>query len=163
MGEKKPWPINGATAEVQMWAGVVMAALLPPRAGGYRRNTVTGGCRGPDRWCERTECRCRAQWSPQTAVTSCDTRKTRKVLEKSEKCVFLLFCNIWMFVILDGFWWLQIHLKSEDAGALKAVSNSICAFVRLPAASIGGKKPFMPNHLLIWANSIWRGITILPL
>lgn len=82
----KTWPINGATAAVQMWAGVVMAALLPPPAGGCRRKTVTGGCRGRERWCERTECRCRAQWSPQTAVTSCDTRQTTNVFEKSQIC-----------------------------------------------------------------------------
>lgn len=51
---KKPWPINGASAQGQMWAGVVMAALLPPPAGGYRQKTVTGGCRGRRHWCEQT-------------------------------------------------------------------------------------------------------------
>lgn len=110
---KKTWPINGATAAVQMWAGVVMAALLPPPAGGCRRKTVTGGCRGRDRWCERTECRCRAQGSPQTAVTSCDTRQTRNVFEKSQICARNTIPALLFWTDLGGFhhiYWLKMRV-----------------------------------------------------
>lgn len=49
---REPWPINAATAEGQMWAGGVMAALLllpPPRAGGYRRKNCDRRLQGTRR------------------------------------------------------------------------------------------------------------------
>lgn len=131
-----------------MWAGVVMAALLPPQAGGCRQKTVTGGCRGRSRWCERTERRCRGQRSPQTAVTSCDTRwslQTSAVFEKSQirvknRISLLLFCfdfeRLSLRYAMLSYFYLQPRL---------------------------GNKPFKFNHLLIWTNYSWRGITILPL
>lgn len=130
--EKKKWPINGATAEVQMWAGVVMAALLPQPAGGCRRKNCDRRLQGtrPLMRADRVSLQstvlsadcCHILWH--SANQKCLWKITDMCKEHDSRCA-----------ILAWFGWLPLHWMSEDAGAV--MINSIFAFI-LTDAFLGG-------------------------